>query len=531
MTRPIQIKRKNSGKTPTPPSGRQFSGESNDARGPQIRSRPHSKTPSKPSFSKNGPRGNFGPSVGIVQRAPDVVASPQVRFPAAWGWFFDEAVTAWVKNNYSPRESWKGKAFTKEDSRFFFRGIDELSEIFTEERSRGIPAYFNHPKFRSAYLLYFFPLQAAKFVTIFQLHAKAFEAALDHGRREGEIRIADLGAGPGTASVAALLQLLQMATSTGDDLPPIKLLWIDTNLSVMQDGKKLAEEFISHFSRLRGKVQIELRTAPWWKASSIITKPTSLMLLGHVLNESAGPEKPRKRRMENVDNPMGVQSSPRRSAQTGVQAPVGNEDTGEEIGTHLDDIGLDQKGIPEEYESEFELPDENNASWGSQWRKLFNRAAGGGTLFVEPASKQNSQFLSQLRDEFLENEVIEKDPSSIWGPCLHAERCPLGDGRDWCHFSVPAKVPGMWFLEFSKALGSERQWLKFSYLWIASQLKGEKRAPVQASNLRRVVSDVLSPREGERIPSVILLCEPESPGRLDVPRVNDLKRGDLVKLN
>jgi hypothetical protein len=68
-------------------------------------------------------------------------------------------------------------------------------------------------------------------------------------------------------------------------------------------------------------------------------------------------------------------------------------------------------------------------------------------------------------------------------------------------------------------------------LWIASQLKGEKRAPVQASNLRRVVSDVLSPREGERIPSVILLCEPETPGRLDVPRVNDLKRGDLVKLN
>src|ERR1700746_3744114 len=86
-----------------------------------------------------------------------------VRFPAAWSWFFDEAVPAWVKTHYSPKESWKNKPFSREDAKFFFRGVDELSEIFTEERSRGIPDYFSHPKYRSAYLLYFLPLQAAKF--------------------------------------------------------------------------------------------------------------------------------------------------------------------------------------------------------------------------------------------------------------------------------------------------------------------------------------------------------------------------------
>jgi hypothetical protein len=434
-----------------------------------------------------------------IHKAPQVVASPNVRFPAAWSWFFDEAVTGFVKANYSPKESWKDKPFSKEDSRFFFKGIDELSELFTEERSRGIPAYFNHPKFRSAYLLYFFPLQAAKFVSLYQMHSKAFEAVLEHGKREGEIRIADLGAGPGTASIAALLQLLQMATVSGDELPKIKLLWVDTNLSVMQDGKNLTMQLVSHFSRLRGKVEIELKTGPWWKAPNFITRPTSLMLLGHVINESAGPDKPTKRRAD---------AMPAQDESTGVL-----------------------KDADEEVDEEFDLPmDEGN--WGLNWKKLFSLAAGGGTLIVEPASKQNSQFLSQFRDEFLSRGLINEDASSIWGPCLHAERCPLATGRDWCHFSVPAHVPGNWFSEFSKALGSERQWLKYSYLWFASQIQGEKKAPVQAANLRRVVSDPLSQREnGPRTQAPdILLCEPEVPGRITVPRMTELKRGDIIKL-
>src|SRR4051812_38508454 len=81
-------------------------------------------------------------------------------FPPAWLWLIDEAIPQLVKDEYSPRESWKGKPFTKEDARFFFKGIHELSELFTEERPKGMPPYFRHPKYRSAYLLYFLPLQA-----------------------------------------------------------------------------------------------------------------------------------------------------------------------------------------------------------------------------------------------------------------------------------------------------------------------------------------------------------------------------------
>src|SRR5688500_7744702 len=91
-------------------------------------------------------------------------------FPASWTWLVDEAGPALVKSRYSPRESWKTKPFTPDDARFFFRGVSELSELFTEERPREMPAYFQHPKFRSSYLLYFLPLQAAKFLSIFRLH-------------------------------------------------------------------------------------------------------------------------------------------------------------------------------------------------------------------------------------------------------------------------------------------------------------------------------------------------------------------------
>jgi len=90
--------------------------------------------------------------------------------PVSWSWFADEALPTWVKKKYSPKESWKDKPFSKEDSHFFFKGIEELSLLFTEERSKNLPPYFQHPKYRSSYLLYFLPLQAAKFSTLFQLH-------------------------------------------------------------------------------------------------------------------------------------------------------------------------------------------------------------------------------------------------------------------------------------------------------------------------------------------------------------------------
>jgi len=388
---------------------------------------------------------------------------PSSQFPAAWPWLVDEAIPEWVKKHYSPKESWKDKPFSKEDSRFFFKGIEELSEIFTQNRAKALQTYFQHPKYRSAYLLYFLPLQAAKFVTLFQLHEAALKAALAHSRKQGVLRVADLGAGPGTASIAVLLWLLHQSRDPEFEMPArIELEWFDTQKGVMDDGRGLAEMLASHFPKLRGRVQIRTHVEPWWDASKRLEQPVSLMILGHVVNEASG--------------------------------------------SHLDFMKL--------------------------WSELLGKAHGGGVLVVEPAAKGPSQGLSKLRDRLFESELLPREGSSLWGPCLHAEACPLADGRDWCHFSVPVEIPGQWFRTFSKALSSERQWVKFSYLWITGE---GYPAPLASPQLRRVISDPIRDGGNRDRPKdaggTVLLCEPEQPGRYTFGRGEQpYWRGDLLDL-
>ncbi len=387
-----------------------------------------------------------------------------IPFPAAWTWFADELLTSWVKQHHSPRDSWKDKPFTKDDAHFFFRGIEELSDLFTEERPGRMPQYFSHPKFRSAYLLYFLPLQASKFVTQFHLHSDAMKATLASGRARGTLRVADLGAGPGTASMALLLWILGLPEKEASGLPPIELHWLDTNYPILKEGRELALKLAEQFPRLRGKVTIQLHEKPWWLAPSILPGAMDLVLLGHVLNEAREPQ----------------------SAQSGPNAA---------------------------------------------WPRILKLAEGGGLLVIEPAIRSASQHLSQLRDLLIESETIENSPASIWGPCLHSGRCPLADGRDWCHFSVPVDIPGRWFRDFSKGLGSERQWVKFSYLWFASR---DHRAPMPESRARRVISDPIDRDRSGGTPSptaleTVLVCEPERPARVRVKASRRVRRGEIIK--
>jgi hypothetical protein len=407
-------------------------------------------------------------SPAAAYRAVKKLPSPALAFPPAWVWLVDELIPSYVKQNYSPRDSWKDKPFAKEDVRFFSKGVSELSEIYTDDRSSRIPAYFLHPKFRSAYLLYFLPLQMAKFISVFQLHSAAIDAALEHGRKKGVLRVTDLGAGPGTASLALLLRLL----ATPGEMPPIELTWIDTNDTIMEDGGKFVEALSTQFPKLRGKVKLNRHVGPWWKGAER-GEETSLLLLGHVLNEA---------------------HTPKRRSDPKAQLDYVEETEGEDEGS--------------------------SATHDPVWRELLSRAHGGGALLVEPASRGTSQFLSRLRNQIFEAETLPAAASSIWGPCLHAEKCPLSVGRDWCHFSVPVQVPGKWFREFSKALSSERQWLKFSYLWFASE---EYPAPLPEKGLRRVISDPLT-HAGE-----VLVCEPTVAARAQSEQ-SELGRGDLIRV-
>lgn len=391
--------------------------------------------------------------------APGLKSWEATRFPRAWLWFFDEAVPQWVKDTLSPDARWKGKPFSPEDARFFFKGIEELSELFTDDRrqSRAMSQYFQLAKFRSAYLLYFLPLHAAKFLTLFQQHEAALEAALAHGKREGALRILDLGSGPGTASIALLLELLRRnEVKPGELTVPIELHWVDLQSKTMEDGRALVEKLVLSFPALRGRVSVQLQVAPWWEARP--KGPAALTLAGNVLNESGIP-------------------------------PKLNEPASQGLTAFMAQIG------------------------------------GGGALFLEPALKSAAQTLSRLRDGWIEHGLLPAE-GPLWGPCLHSGRCPLVSGRDWCHFSVPAQIPGKWFVKFSEGLGSERQWVKFSYLWTAHK---DAKPLAHDPNLRRVVSDPIR-KPGQR--GFVLLCEPEQVAH--APASTRLQagpwRGDLVDL-
>ena len=415
-------------------------------------------------ISKAAPRKGAPHQVVPQSRTPNQVTPKVESFeagyvPVAWSWFVDEALPTWVKKKYSPQESWRDKPFSKEDSHFFFRGIEELSLLFTEERTKNLPPYFQHPKYRSSYLLYFLPLQAAKFSALFQMHAPAIEAALQDAEEKqgGVLRVADFGAGPGTASLSLLLLILDLYRSIEKEPPQIEFYWFDTNREIMEDGKALVREVEESFGLLRGKVKVHTFVQPWWKAPSYLPESLSLSFLGHVLNESAR--------------------------------------------------------TPEQATDSF-------------WQTLIEKSHGGGVLWVEPAARSSSQRLSQLRDSFFERGWVEQEVQRVWGPCLHAGGCPLKEGRDWCHFSIPTHIPGKWFKTFSEALGSERQWVKFSYFWLASsEYPSRKLNP----RWRRVVSDPLSGIHGQSSQQV-LLCEPDRVGRMNVGARSQIWRGDIVKV-
>lgn len=411
--------------------------------------------------SKSAPKGK------ISNPNPVSLALP-FPFPPAWLWLVDELIPTYVKKNFSPRDTWKDKPFSADDGRFFFKGIEELSELFTEDRpagSRGLPDYFAHERNRCGYLLYFLPLQAAKFLSLFHAHSKAVDAAIRHSEKTGVLRVVDLGSGPGTASFALLLAL--MARGNAKFPAKIEFEWMDTSGKILEDGRKLMEFAGESFPLLRGRIQVKTRTGNWWEYPRHFSpdpkgdgsKDPSIIILGNVLNESA--------------------------ANLSLEA-------------------FFPKLVP-----------------------LVERTShgGAGVLLMEPAARRSSQLISQIRDSLFEEQVLESSAASIWGPCMHSGRCPLSEGRDWCHFSVPVEIPGKWFKQFSKGLGSERHWLKFSYFWLSSKAEP---APVPSASIRRVISDPIRKADGSGGPGFVLLCEPEEINRMTVGRMEKIYRGDVI---
>jgi len=398
----------------------------------------------------------------MIQSLLPVEFPTPVGFPKSWKWFMDQRLIQWVKDHYSPQESWKGKPFTNQDAHFFFRGIEELSDIFTQDRGRALQRYFEHPRFRSSYLLYFLPLQAAKFVALFERHQKFLIPALQSAAQKGTIEIVDLGAGPFTASIAFVLWFLdhtETLTPEGGELPKIRITGVDSQATILKEGAELLKILAEGFPRLRGKVQVETQVTKWqdWvKRHAKSQDAADLYLMGHVLNEGRG----------------------------------------EKVGDLAEAMAA-----------------------------LLEKNPRAGALMVEPAAKNASQFLSQLRDV-----LLEELPVNPVGPCPHRERCPLAGGGDWCHFSFPAEVPGAWFSRFSKGLGSERQFLKLSYLWLADSGFWKTGQSLPSKDAQLLVSDSLTRYTGRTAKVAIdaLVCAPDRTQKVSLKVPLEKLRGPLA---
>jgi len=115
----------------------------------------------------------------------------------------------------------------------------------------------------------------------------------------------------------------------------------------------------------------------------------------------------------------------------------------------------------------------------------------GTMMLVEPALRETSRALHQVRDR-----LLQEQHCTIYSPCLHERNCPaLVNPDDWCHEERPWEPPAA-IQEIDQEVGFIKDALKFSYLLLRTdgrtivsrqpdvyrvvselrEFKGEKRA-------------------------------------------------------
>jgi SAM-dependent methyltransferase len=161
-------------------------------------------------------------------------------------------------------------------------------------------------------------------------------------------------------------------------------------------------------------------------------------------------------------------------------------------------------------------------------RDLLGRLEPHGTLLlVEPALRDTSRELLQLRD------VLVREGIAVRAPCLYRGDCQALDRpSDWCHAERDWTPPPL-VLELAQAAGLRKERLKMSYLALAPP--GEPWTEPPPGRLFRIVSEPLQGKGRLRY----MACGPE--GRMGLAlqdkHVTDanrhfaaLERGEIVSI-
>ncbi len=136
----------------------------------------------------------------------------------------------------------------------------------------------------------------------------------------------------------------------------------------------------------------------------------------------------------------------------------------------------------------------------------------GTMMIVEPALRETSRALLQVRDKLLQYKLC-----TIYSPCLHENACPaLVKPDDWCHEERAWESP-MIIQQIDNEVGFIKDALKFSYLLLR---KDGKTIVDRQPNVYRVVSE-LRVMKGEKR---AWLCNEQ--GRQEVGRQDRLSSPD-----
>ena len=106
----------------------------------------------------------------------------------------------------------------------------------------------------------------------------------------------------------------------------------------------------------------------------------------------------------------------------------------------------------------------------------------GTMMIVEPALRETSRALHQVRDR-----LLQEKRCTVYSPCLHERNCPaLVNFNDWCH-EERAWEPPLAIQEIDEEVGFIKDALKFSYLLLR---KDGKTIIERRSDVYRVVSEL-----------------------------------------
>ena len=160
--------------------------------------------------------------------------------------------------------------------------------------------------------------------------------------------------------------------------------------------------------------------------------------------------------------------------------------------------------------------------------KVLERVKPGGSLVVmEPALRDTSRALLQVRD------VLVAKGYAVRAPCLFRGACPaLVKPSDWCHAERPWRMPTL-TETLARTAGLHKESLKMSYLVLAP--KGEAWVEPPPGRVLRIVSEALEGKGRQRF----MGCGPE--GRIGLAMQDKhrnpgnekffhLNRGEVIRI-